>query len=324
MSSSQALDAARIVDPALRAAYESARALHAEHGRTYYAATRLLPVQRRPFVHALYGFARYVDDIVDAPARDADHAAQRLDELQAAVLAAGSTAPTEPVVAAVRDTARRFDLPAEHLRSFLSSMRADITVDRYPTHADLDRYVWGSAAVIGLLVLPILGTTGERRLAEPYAADLGVAFQLTNFIRDVGEDFRRGRIYLPTETMAAFGVDDERLARGVVDGPIRRWLAHEIARTREIYRSAAPGIRLLDPASQPCVRTAFLLYGEILDEIERSGYRVLDRRVSVPTWRRARLAAAPVARLAAQRARSRWRPATPPPAAPDTPPGSIG
>jgi phytoene synthase len=148
------------------------------------------------------------------------------------------------------------------------------------------RYMWGSAAAIGLQMLPILEPVGDAAVAEPYAVDLGVAFQLSNFIRDVGEDLRRGRVYLPMSDLAHFGVDRDRLARGVVDGPIRRLLAYEIARTRELYRSAEPGIRLLHPTSRDCIRTALRLYRGILDEVERADYRVLDRRVSVGPARR--------------------------------------
>jgi phytoene synthase len=296
--SSRELDAAAIQDPALRRAFAAARSTHARHGRSYFLATRLLPAAKRPHIHALYGFARYADDLVDrlGPTRPGDPAvrtaARRLDELQASVVDGGAS--SLPVVAAVRETMRRFDLPARHVADFLGSMRADLTVAKYATYADLERYMWGSGAVIGLLLLPILGTA-EPEVAAPYAADLGVAFQLTNFIRDVGEDLRRGRIYLPTEDLAAFGVDCERLRGGVVDGPVRRLLAYEIARAREIYRNARPGIRLLHPASRPCVLAAYRLYAGILDEIERADYRVLDRRVRVPGWRRAAVAAPAVA-----------------------------
>lgn len=281
MSAGHELDAAGITDPPLRKAFLAARALHSRHGRSYFLATRLLPAARRPYVHALYGFARYVDDLVDhqAPGRTS------LSTVDA-VLASG----TEPVVVALYETMRRFDLPMRYIEDFLASMRSDLTVAEYPRYADLERYMWGSGAVIGLLLLPILGTR-SLALAEPYAADLGIAFQLTNFIRDVGEDLARGRIYLPGEDLAHFGVDVDRLRRGVVDGPVRRLLAYEIARTREIYRAARPGIRLLDPASRPCIEAAYRLYAGILDEIERADYQVFDRRISVPPWRRAVIAA---------------------------------
>jgi phytoene synthase len=288
------LDAAGIRGESLRSAYAACRRLHATHGRTYYLATRLLPPAKRPFVHALYGFARYADDLVDqlGPTRAGDpevaSAAARLAALHDQVAGAdvGTHEVAAPVVRAVRDTMRRFDLPAGYVADFLDSMRADLTVTGYRTYDDLAGYMWGSAAVIGLLVLPVLGTTTDRDVAAPYAADLGRAFQLTNFLRDVGEDLDRGRVYLPAEDMALFGVDREHLVRGVVDGPVRRLLAHEIARTREIYRAAEPGIRLLHADSRDCVRAAFLLYGGILDEIERADYQVLTGRVTIPARRR--------------------------------------
>jgi phytoene synthase len=186
----------------------------------------------------------------------------------------------------VVDTVRRWDIPLGLFEDFLASMRMDLTVTDYPTYDDLMEYMWGSAAVIGLQMLPVLEPVVDRSLVEPYAADLGVAFQLSNFVRDVGEDLRRGRVYLPGEDLAHFGVDRDRLARGVVDGPIRRLLAYEVARTRELYRAAEPGIRLLHPTSRDCIRTALRLYGGILDEVERADYRVLDRRVSVGVRRR--------------------------------------
>jgi 15-cis-phytoene synthase len=287
--SARELVAAGIEDPALRRSYEACRRLNARHGRTYYLATLLLPPAKRPYVHALYGFARYADEIVD----DLDSTLtdeQKADWLVgwgslflAEVRAGGSD---HPISRAVVDTVRRWEIPLGLFDDFLASMRMDLTVTDYPTYDDLMKYVWGSAAVIGLQMVPVLEPLVPRELAEPYAVDLGVAFQLSNFIRDVGEDLRRGRVYLPGEDLEHFGVDRERLARGVVDGPVRRLLAYEIARTRELYRAAEPGIRLLHPTSRDCIRTAFRLYGGILDEVERADYQVLARRVSVGPRRR--------------------------------------
>jgi 15-cis-phytoene synthase len=289
----------------LAASYATCRRLHASYGRTYYLATLLLPAWKRPYVHALYGFARYADEIVD------DLGSTLSDDEKAAALKtwgdrflAGEPAPDaraeHDVLPAVRDTIRRWSIPLEHFETFLESMRMDLTVTEYETFEDLQTYVYGSAAVIGLQMVPIL----EPRVpvAYEYARDLGVGFQLANFLRDVGEDLARGRIYLPQESLRLFGVDRERLERGIVDGPIRRLLAHEIARCRELFRNAEPGIRLLHPTSQDCIRTAFTLYGGILDEIERADYQVLDRRVSVPMRRR--LAVAAPGLLRAARARS--------------------
>ena len=305
--SARELDAAGITDPALRASYEQCRRLNATHGKTYYLATLLLPPAKRPYVHALYGFARYADEIVDdlastlTDAQKADWLVGWGSRLLAEVRGGGTGPPAHPVSRAVADTVRRWDIPLELFETFLTSMRMDLTVTGYPTYGDLMEYVWGSAAAIGLQMVPVLEPVVPRELAEPYAADLGVAFQLSNFVRDVGEDLRRGRVYLPGEDLAHFGVDRERLARGVVDGPIRRLLAYEVARTRELYRAAEPGIRLLHPSSWDCIRTAVRLYGGILDEVERADYRVLDRRVSVGVPRRLAVAVPGLARAYAAR-----------------------
>ncbi|RRO20586.1 phytoene/squalene synthase family protein [Saccharopolyspora rhizosphaerae] len=285
------------VPAALRPAYLRSRALNAEHGRTYFLATRLLPPSRRPAVHALYGFARWVDDIVDetGPGSPAQRA-ERLDVLEHRLRPALATGTSEhPVLAALADTAQRHRIDRGLFADFLASMRMDLTVTDYPTRRDLERYVHGSAAVIGLQLLPVLGTVGAVEDARAAAAALGVAFQLTNFLRDVGEDLDRGRVYLPADELAVHGVDRERLAwcrrRGRPDGPVRRALADQVARTRAHYRTAEPGIGLLAPESRPCVRTAAVLYGEILDHVVASGYDVFARRVAVPVSRRVQVAA---------------------------------
>jgi 15-cis-phytoene synthase len=304
------LDAAGITDPALRAGYAVCRALNAHHGRTYFLATRLLPAARRPAVHALYGFARYADEIVDdlGDGRSAAERTARLAELDAQLRHALSGQPTDhPVLAAVTDTARRYALDPTYFADFLASMRMDTTVTEYATFTELDRYVHGSAAVIGLQMLPILGTTVPRQDAEEPAAALGVAFQITNFLRDVGEDLDRGRVYLPVEELAAFGVDRELLTwcrhTRRPDPRVRRALAHFVAYTRAIYRRAAPGVEMLEPVSRACIACAFALYQGILDQIEAADYHVLHRRVTVPRRTRAAVAVPGLVRALAARAR---------------------
>ncbi|MCW2603233.1 MAG: Phytoene synthase [Pseudonocardiales bacterium] len=293
----QAVTTAGVSATRLSESYAACRSLNAAHGRTYFLATRLLPAQRRPAVHALYGFARCADEIVDdlgSTLRPEQKAAALrawgagfLDSLANGTPPPPATAESGPdVVPAVLDTIERYAIPHQYFADFLQSMEMDLTVARYETFDDLSVYMWGSAAVIGLQMLPILGTTTPVGIAAPYAADLGIAFQLTNFLRDVGEDLRRGRVYLPQESLRLFGVDEDRLRRGVVDGPIRRLLQFEIARTRELYRSAYPGLRLVCPRSRRCLEVAWSLYQGILDEIEGADYRVLDRRVSVGIRRR--------------------------------------
>jgi phytoene synthase len=291
--SDKELDAAGIRDPQLRSSYEACRRLNASHGKTYYLATLLLPAWKRPYVHALYGFARYADEIVD------DLASILTDQQKADWLIgwgkqfvrdveAGSS--EHEISRAVVDTVRRWEIPMHYVEAFLTSMRMDLTISSYDTYDDLMVYVYGSAAVIGLEMVPVLEPVVPREVADPYARDLGIAFQLSNFLRDVGEDLRRGRVYLPTEDLTMFGVTREHLEHGVVDGPVRRLMAFEVARTRELYRSAALGVRLLHPTSQPCIETALALYGGILDEIEKADYAVLGQRVTVGKLRRAAVA----------------------------------
>ncbi|MFF4084399.1 phytoene/squalene synthase family protein [Streptomyces sp. NPDC001777] len=302
------LDAAGITDPALRAAYAHCRRLNARHGRTYFLATRLLPLERRSAVHALYGFARWADDIVDDHDRhrapeERDRLLRRLENDLAAGLRAG--AGHEPVVRAVADTADRYDIDHALFADFLSSIRADLTVTHYPTYADLQGYVHGSAAVIGLQMLPVLGTVTAREEAAPHAAALGVAFQLTNFLRDVGEDLDRGRVYLPGDLLAAHGVDRPLLEwsrrTGRHDPRIRAALVAAEAMTRGVYRTAEPGIAMLDPRVRPCIRAASTLYGGILDAIAEQDYTVLHRRAVVSRRRRAATAAAGALRVAGAR-----------------------
>ncbi len=289
------LDAAGIADASLRAAYRSCRRIAAQHGRTYFLATRLLAPDQRPAVHALYGFARHADDILDDldPALDVGARAEALQRLSDRFFAGGEH-HDEPVLAAVGDTVRRYGIPVDLFGDFLDSMRMDLTVTDYPDRAALGRYMRGSAEVIGLQMLPILGTVCPGEEAEPYAAALGRAFQLTNFLRDIDEDLTRNRIYLPADELAAFGVDRELLlwcqAHRRTHARVRAALAAQHDITREIYRFAAGGIAMLAPRSRPCVATALTLYSEILDCIEADDFSVFTHRATVGNARRLRVA----------------------------------
>ncbi|MFF3564649.1 phytoene/squalene synthase family protein [Streptomyces sp. NPDC002574] len=302
------LDAAGITDPRARAAYTRCRVLNAQHGKTYFLATRLLTPDRRPFVHALYGFARWADDIVDDDPGGVTTAARQrvLTELETVLLAGLRNGHADhPVVTALADTVRRHRLDHALFTDFMASMRMDLTVTAYATYADLARYMHGSAAVIGLQVLPVLGTVVPREEAEPAAAALGVAFQLTNFLRDVGEDLDRGRVYIPGDILTAHDADHALLTwcreRRSTDPRVRAALRETTALTRALYRRAATGIPLLAPVSRPCVRTALVLYQGILEEIEAADYPVLHRRVAVPRRRRARAAARGLLAVASSR-----------------------
>jgi phytoene synthase len=262
------LDAARIHDPALRTGYLRCRALHAAYGRQTFRATLLLPPAKRPYVHALYGFARHAADMAAEPF-------EQWSEDVLIDLEWGAT--SEPVSRALIDTAARWTIPHGYFADFLAAVRADRTVTRYLTFEDLTGYLWGSSGVIGLQLLPIIGRrdTGVRwdELEAP-AVDLGVAFRLTTVLRDVGKDVRRGRVYLPQDSLAQFGVDRDRLTRGRVDEPIRNLLAWEIERTRRLYRRAETGIPLAAVTSQRCLGTALRSHERMLDDIERRDYDV--------------------------------------------------
>ena len=285
------LTAAGIIDPQLRASYEECKRLNALHGKTYYLATLLLPKAKRPFVHALYGFARYADEIVD------DLASTLTDQQKATELKiwgdgvlAGikSGNSNDQVGRALIDTVNRFDIPHEHFVAFLHSMTMDLTVTEYANYEALMEYVYGSAAVIGLEMVPILGALSQAAY-EP-AEKLGVAFQLANFIRDVGEDLDRGRVYLPQDELAQFGVDREMLEARKLTPEIIAALKFQIERVRQLQREAAPGIKELEPVSRPCIEAASELYCGIVDEVEAIGYDIFNKRAKTSTARRIRVA----------------------------------
>jgi phytoene synthase len=189
----------------------------------------------------------------------------------------------------VLHTVRAFDLDVGDFEKFLASMAMDLHTDSYRTYQDLLGYMEGSAAVIGTMMTPIL-ESADPPAAREHARQLGLAFQLTNFIRDIGEDTGRGRVYLPAEDLERFGVRRADLAAAQTTQAVRDLLAFEVTRARAHYAAAEPGIELLAPSSRPCVRVAFELYGGILDQVERAGYQVLGRRVAVPRHRRLRVA----------------------------------
>lgn len=285
------LTAAGITDPELRASYAECKRLNSLHGKTYYLATLLLPPGKRPFVHALYGFARYADEIVD------DLDSELTDEEKAVALRTWSAQllkdiksgeSSDHIGRALVDTVRRFSIPFKYFEAFLHSMEMDLTVSEYETFDDLMEYVYGSASVIGLEMLPILG--GNIPEAQVAAEKLGTAFQLANFIRDVGEDLERGRVYLPVQELRGHGVTLEMLEARVVTPEIRAALKEQIARVRTLQAQAAPGIALLAPESRACIEAASELYCGIVDEVEKIDYQIFTRRAKTSTWRRIKVA----------------------------------
>jgi phytoene synthase len=303
--STRELDAACISDPHLRESYERCRELNAAHGKTYYLATLLLPPAKRPYVHALYGFARYADEIVDdlSSTLTEQEKADWLREWGQSFLDDIDRGwSDDPVCRAVVDTVLRWQIPKVYFEAFLHSMTMDLTVTEYQTFDDLYEYVYGSAAVIGLQMIPILEPTSPE--AYDRATDLGIAFQLANFVRDVGEDLDRGRVYLPLQELAMYGVTREQLEHRVATPAIKDALAFQIRRVHELEERSRPGIAMLHPSSRDCIEAARVLYCGIVDEVVRTDYEVFTTRASVPM--RKRLAVAGPAWVRAVRARRRY------------------
>jgi phytoene synthase len=271
------------VNRGLAASYARCRKVARRNGTTYYWAAALLPRSRRRFVWALYAFARHVDDVVDSlddrPVWERAAALETFGQRFFDDLESGRS--DDPVLAAVVDTVRTLRIDPECFERFLGSMTMDLTINRYPTWADLLHYMDGSAAVIGEMMLPVLEPLSPQAL-EP-ARSLGLAFQLTNFLRDVDEDLTRGRVYVPVEDLERFGAEP---ARRRVDDAWRALMRFEIERNRDLYRAANDGLPMLHGAAHRCVQSASVLYAQILDRIEAADYDVFARRARVPTWRK--------------------------------------
>lgn len=297
---------------ALPQSYELCRDIMASHGRTYSLATRLLTPRQQRAVWSLYAWARIVDDYVDCPADSACSPAHieatvtHLSELFHSAVVAGSLDDVRrdrdrAVISAAAQTFRDYDINPQLSADFVHSMLMDVPdtschIAHFETWEQLDSYMWGSAAVIGLEMMPILGTrTGvTREEAAPYAECLGRAFQVTNFLRDIAEDFQRGRIYLPLHQWEAFGVDVEEIGHCVAAGQttpaVRQTLAYFVARNRALYAEASSGVEMLDVPGRQAIRAAEILYSDILGEIERADYNVFAQRAQVGCARKARIA----------------------------------
>lgn len=279
------------MSPELLASYEECKRLNALHGKTYYLATLLLPKEKRPGVHALYGFARYADEIVDdlASTLTEQEKADLLRSWGDGILEDLKNGESSDLIGrALVDTVKQYSIPLNYFEAFMDSMAMDLTVTRYNNFEELERYVYGSAVVIGLEMLPILGYSDPRAIEA--ASALGTAFQLANFIRDIGEDLERGRIYMPLDELARFGVTEEMLFARTMRPEIIDAIKFQIARVRQLQEKAEAGIDYLDPISRPCIRAASTLYCGIVDEIEANGYDIFAKRAKTSTLRRARVA----------------------------------
>jgi 15-cis-phytoene synthase len=263
----------------LAGCYHACGEITRTHSKTFYLSSLFLSSAQRRAVWAVYAFCRTADDIVDgiAPARE------RLDAIDAwerKLLAAYDGHPADPIFVAFADAARRFGIPIQPALDLLRGARMDVTVHRYETYCELQTYCYLVASTVGLLVMPILGTLSPQAIG--YGVALGRAMQMTNILRDVGEDARMGRVYLPAEDLRRFGCAEPAILAGAVDGAFVELMRFQIARVRDMYREAEPGIAMLAPRSQYTVRLALSLYRGILERIEANRYDVFNRRAYVP------------------------------------------
>jgi 15-cis-phytoene synthase len=268
------------MDPSLSAAYDACRRLQLRHDPTYYWATRRLPAEIRPATHALYGYVRTADEIVDGPNR-APSPSERRAALDAWEHELRGGRSTHPAVVALVDAGERHRLPLDELGPYMRSMRVDCGPVRIDTWEELLAYMDGSAGSVGRIMAPLLGVP-ERHHAD--FGRLGQAFQLANFVRDVREDWRLDRIYLPAEDRERHGVDEADFARPLATPGLRELVAQQVARARALFAAAEPAVAAAPASVRSGIRVACTAYGRVLDRAESAGGDVLARRVGVRAW----------------------------------------
>jgi phytoene synthase len=268
----------------LKEAYAVCEQVTRRHSKTFYIASALLPPHKRKAVRALYAFCRVTDDIVD---RSTDKAG-RLTELKAWQRRVSSDEPNicDWVPLAWADARARFHIPHGYAQQLIAGVARDINQTRYETFDDLAEYSYGVASTVGLMAMHIVGFSGAD--AIPYAIRLGVALQVTNILRDVGEDWRNGRLYLPLSELREFGLSEDDIERGVVTDQWRKFMQFQIARNRELYHDSLRGVGLLHRNGRFAIAAAAKLYEAILTDIEQADYDVFSRRAHISAMGKAR------------------------------------
>ncbi len=249
--------------------------------RNFYLAFLLLPAEMRRSIYAAYAFSRRVDDIADGHA-GAAHKQRLLDRCRADVrrAAAGGARRWDPVTLALADAMDRHAIPPEYLLGLIDGMEMDLRVSRYPRFDDLFQYCYRAASLVGLICIEIFGYRGAEE-ARQHAIDLGIAMQLTNILRDVAEDATRGRVYLPGEDLAAFGVSEGQLSGRLASPAFRELMKFQVRRARGYFDRGRELLPLLDPGGRLCVQTLGAIYSRLLDLIEAREYDVLSGRVRI-------------------------------------------
>lgn len=255
--------------------WEVCRRIAREHGKSFYVASYFLPAERRRAILAVYAFCRIADDLVDR-ATDPDTALIAIEAWEAEL-----DRPASPVAIAFAQVRRHFGVPEQAARELLSGVRMDLLPRSYESWEVLHGYCYAVAGTVGLMVAPLLGCRDD--VALPAAVDLGVAMQLTNILRDIDEDARHGRLYLPIDELVSFGVDPESVLAGSPNGAFRDFMAFQIARARDLYASAALGLPALDRSGRLTTLAAMRFYSAILKEIEKLDYDVFRGRAHLTT-----------------------------------------
>jgi phytoene synthase len=263
-------------DASLRKAYEQAEKITAQHSKSFYFASGLLPEEKRSAVRALYAFCRTVDDIVDESS-DGEREAQ-LDYWRTVVESA-SFGEHDLVAAAWADTLARYHIPRHYALQLIDGVARDLCQMRYQSFEELATYCYGVASTVGLMSMYIVGFVSKE--AVPYAIKLGVALQMTNILRDVSEDYSNGRLYLPREELTFYGIQEWDIANGRITDNWRQFMKFQIERTRQLYEESWAGVKMLEREGQLAIGAASVFYQGILDEIEKNDYDVFTRRASL-------------------------------------------
>ncbi|GBE95388.1 phytoene synthase [Nostoc cycadae WK-1] len=288
--------------------YKLCRQLIAKYSATFYLSTLLLSKEKRPAVWAIYAWCRRTDELVDGPA-SALTTPETLDQWEQQLESIFAGHPVENYDVALVDTVQRFPMDIQPFRDMIAGQRMDLYRSRYETFEELYLYCYRVAGTVGLMSTAIMGldntsTTAPWNREQPSYIPtqeeiaLGIAKQLTNILRDVGEDARRGRIYLPLEDLARFNYTEQDLLKGVIDDRWRSLMRFQIARAEQFYRKAERGIAYLSPDARLPVWAALMHYSGILNVIERNDYDVFNQRAYVPQWRK--LSTLPVAWMRSQ------------------------
>ncbi len=266
------------MNQSLESAYDEVKAITKRYGTSYYVATRFLPKAQRLATYSLYAYFRIPDEYVDNPQVSPEETEKLLNQWQADWHKAYETKTSNhPVLLVTSKTFDEYKIPFRYGDEFLVAMKQDLWKERYDTYQDLQKYMYGSASVVGLMMSYVVGFEDG---ALPYAEKLGEAMQMTNFLRDIHEDYHdRNRIYLPQEDLEKFGVSDDHIKNRVCDEKFVALMKYEIARTRKLYKEAEPGIDMLAKEGRFGVRMASRLYEAILDKIEQADYNVFESRV---------------------------------------------